>query len=1032
MRTTFSLVEGEPVQIVSPPFAFKLPIEDLRHIPEIQREELAKQRLAEVARLPFDLARGPLFHVLLMQLDENNYNFLVTMHHIISDGWSLGVFEREMTALYEAFIDRRPSPLDELSIQYADYTIWQREWLQGEVLEEELIYWKKQLSDISILLLPTDRPRPAIQSDRGAWEFIELGKSLTDALITLSRREGVTLFMTLLTAFKTLLNRYTGQHDIIVGSPIANRNQVELENLIGFFVNMLALRTDLSSDPPFRKLLQRVGETTRIAYDHQHMPFEKLVAELQPDRNLSHTPLFQATFVLQNMPREALEITGLTVSSFPLSTGTAKYDLMLSLTEQPAGLCGVLEYNTDLFERSTIVRILGNFQTLLNSIVASPDCRISQLSLLSDGEIRQVLKDWNTTATDYPRQSNIPELFELQVKRDPNAVAVVFKDRQLTYGKLNERANQLAHHLRSLGVKRGSLVAVCLERSLEMVISMLGILKAGGAYVPLDVSYPSQRLSFMLKDTGANVLLAREDLLDRFSCDGVQAVCLDRDGNLINTQPVLDLKLELCGDDLAYVMYTSGSTGIPKGVEILHRGVVRLVCNTDYIQLGAADHVAHISNCSFDASTFEVWGALLSGARLVVLDQDIVLSPRVLADHLKEEGISVLFLTTALFNLLAKDSSQVLASIGHLLFGGEAADPQRVRKVADESGTGRLLHVYGPTENTTFTTWYEVSSVPKEAMTVPIGRPIANTRLYVLDSQMNPVPVGVQGELYIGGDGLARGYLNRPELTAERFVDDPISKEPGLRLYRTGDLVRWRSDGNLEFLDRQDDQVKLRGFRIELGEIESVLRNHESVEEAVVLLRENAPGDKRIVAYVIPRANVSLSFEDLRDYLRQGLPDYMLPSYFVQLESLPLTPNGKVDRKALPAPGGQRQLNETYMQPKTKLERSIANIWQDVLKIDRVGIHDNFFDLGGNSLLMILVRSKLTEITKIDIPMIDLFRYPTVGSLVTYLRQEKQELSDIVDDNKIIQEVNRGKSRLKSQLYKSKKLRSGGNPYEQK
>ncbi|MGA1840821.1 MAG: non-ribosomal peptide synthetase, partial [bacterium] len=591
---------------------------------------------------------------------------------------------------------------------------------------------------------------------------------------------------------------------------------------------------------------------------------------------------------------------------------------------------------------------------------------------------------------------------------------------------------QLAHYLFSLGVKRGSMVTVCLERSMEMVISMLGILKAGGAYVPLDVSYPAQRLSFMLQDTGSHVLLTREGLLDRFSNEDVQVVCLDRDKDLINTRPVSDPDMETVGDDLAYVMYTSGSTGAPKGVKILHRGVVRLVCNTDYIQLGAADRVAHISNCSFDASTFEVWGALLSGARLVVLDQDTVLSPGVLADRLKAEGISVSFLTTALFNLLAKESSQVLASIDHLLFGGEAADPQQVRKVADEKGTGRLLHVYGPTENTTFTSWYEVSSVPKEAMTVPIGRPIANTQVYVLDSQMEPVPVGVPGELYIGGDGLARGYLNRPELTAERFVDDPFSEDPGSHLYRTGDMVRWLPEGILEFLGRQDDQVKLRGFRIEMGEIESVLRNHESVEETVVLLREDDPGDKRLVAYIIPRSNVSLSFEDLRDYLRQGLPDYMLPSYFVQLESLPLTPNGKVDRRALPAPGGQRQLNGTYMQPKTKLERSIANIWQEVLKIDRVGIHDNFFDLGGNSLLMILVRSKLTEITKIDIPVIDLFRYPTVGSLVTYLRQEKQELSDIVNDNKIIQEVNRGKSRLKSQLYKIKKLRSGGNPYEQK
>jgi amino acid adenylation domain-containing protein len=851
MRTTFASMEDEPVQIVTPPVAVRLPVEDLRHIPEVKREAVAMNRLAEEIQRPFDLSCGPLLRTLLLQLDKDNYIFLITMHHIISDGWSLGVFQRELTVLYEAFVNERPSPLEELPIQYVDYSVWQREWLQGEVLEEQLAYWKENLANFSTLQLPTDRPRPAIQSDQGAWELVELGKPLTDSLIALSKRDGVTLFMTLLAAFNTLLHRYIGQNAIIVGSPIANRSNVKIENMIGFFVNTLALRTDLSGDPTFSQLLQRVGGITRNAYDHQDLPFERLVAELQPERNISHSPLFQVAFALQNIPRETFEITGLTVSSFPLSTGTAKFDLTLSLIEQPAGLCGIMEYNTDLFDRSTIIRMLGNFQTLLQGVVTNPDCRISQLPILTKVEARQLLMEWNATQTDYPRDICIHELFESQVQRDPHTVAVAYKDQQLTYSQLNERANQLAHHLRSLGIKRGSQVAVCLERSIEMVISMLGILKAGGAYVPLDLGYPPQRLSFILQDTGSNVLITREDLSNRFSEEGVQVVCLDRDKDLINTRPISDQETEACGDDLAYVMYTSGSTGTPKGVEVLHRGIVRLVCNTDYIQLGEADRVGHISNCSFDASTFEVWGALLSGAKLVVLDHETVLSPRMLADSLKSEGINVLLLTTAFFNLLAKESPQVLAGIGHLMFGGEAADPRWVRRVLDEKGTGRLLNLYGPTENTTVTTWYKVTSVPDGAMTVPIGRPIANTRVYVLDSNMEPVPVGVPGELYIGGDGLARGYLNRPDLTAERFVDDPFTQGPGSRLYRTGDTIRWLPDGILEFLGRKDDQVKLRGFRIELREIESVLSMHELVGEAVVLLREDEPGDKRLVAYVV-------------------------------------------------------------------------------------------------------------------------------------------------------------------------------------
>jgi amino acid adenylation domain-containing protein len=1029
LRSHFGMRDGQPVQLIDVPQPVDIKIIDLSEAANPHEKEVHRLVIEESLQ-PFDLNYGPLFRVKLLRITEADHILLLTMHHIISDGWSMGILFYELTVLYESYIKDRPSLLPELPVQYADFAVWQRQRLSGQVLASQLDYWREQLSgNLPVLNLPTDYPRPVIQTFNGARESIQLSSELSESLKALSHSEHVTMFMTLLSAFKVLLYRYTGQEDIIVGSPVANRNRAEIEGLIGFFVNMLVLRSQVSDTQSFLELLAQVRKTTLGAYTHQDLPFERLVDEFAKDRDLSRSALFQVIFAMQNAPMAPLELVGLQLKPIEIKSQRTHFELEVHIWEREGQLQIVFVYNRDLFAPSTIKRMMNHYKELLQGILANPNCRICDLPLISQQERQELLDVWNQTNTDFPQDTSIQALFELQVKQKPEALAVVFEDQQLTYGQLNERANQLAHYLRTLGVKRGSLVAVCLERSLEMVISMLGILKAGGAYVPLDVNYPHQRLSFMLQDTGSHLLLTREDLLDHFSNEGVQVVCLDRDMDLISNQTVSDLKLEISGEDLAYVMYTSGSTGTPKGVEVLHRGVVRLLFGVDYVHLGPEETLLQLAPISFDASTFEIWGALLHGGRCVIFPSQVPTQEE-LDEVIDRYSVSTLWLTASLFNMIISESPQVLKGINQLLTGGEALSVPHIRQALERLPDTQLINGYGPTESTTFTCCYPIPrQLPEGLNSIPIGRPIGNTRVYVLDSQMTPVPVGIPGELYIGGDGLARGYLNRPKLTAERFLDDPfierpVSEGPGSRLYRTGDMVRWLPEGILEFLGRKDDQVKLRGFRIELGEIESLLSTHELVREAVVLLREDEPGDKRLVGYVVPQGDGQLSFEDLRSYLRHKLPDYMVPSYFVQLESLPLTPNGKVDRKALPTPGGQRQLNETYVQPKTKLERSIANIWQEALHIDKVGMHDNFFDLGGNSLLMILVRSKLTEITKIDIPMVNLFRYPTVSALVTYLRQKKQALSDIVDDNKIIQALSRGKSRLKSQLHKSKKLMS--------
>ena len=853
LRTTFAMLDDAPVQVIQPSGRFELPVEDLSSLAAEQQDAEILTRCRLEAEKPFNLSTDLMLRASLLHLGDDEHMLLLTMHHIASDGWSLRILWRELAGLYDAYCRGAESNLRELPVQYADYAIWQRSELEGQRLEQLLQYWREQLKGVSPLELPTDHPRPARPTYRGAKHRFELPEALVSQLKRLSQTAGVTLHMTLLAAFQTLLSRYSGQDDIAVGVPIAGRNHAELEDLIGFFVNTLVLRTDLSADPTFRELLGRVREVSLAAYHHQDLPFEKLVEELRPERDLSRSPLFQVLFQLLNFADEELALQNLDVSRLPSGSQRVRFDLEMHVWQRDKTLRGRVVYSTDLFDHSTIARMVGHFITLLQGIVAAPDQRISQLPLLTEPERQQLLVEWNDTAADHPRDKCVHELFEEQVERTPDAVAVIFEEQELTYRELNERANQLAHHLIALGVGPETLVGLCLERSPELVVGILGILKAGGAYVPLDADYPPQRLEFMLQDAAVKYLVTQPQLRGRLPVADCAVICLDTEPRILQYTARSNPSVDVGADNLAYVMYTSGSTGKPKGVAIRHRSIERLVFGNDYTSFGPDRVFLQLATPSFDASTFELWGALLHGAKLVVAHVGLP-DFRQLEDLLKRNRVTTLWLTATFLNQVVEHYPQALNRVEEILTGGEALSVRHIGKARAALGSGvQFVNGYGPTESTTFATCYQIpSDVAPEQESIPIGRPIANTQVYVLDEHRQPLPIGVPGELYIGGAGLARGYLNRPELTAEKFVRNPFSDHAESRLYRTGDLCRWRADGNLEFLGRMDDQVKLRGFRIELGEIESVLNEHPSVAQGVVTLREDRPGDKRLVAYSRP------------------------------------------------------------------------------------------------------------------------------------------------------------------------------------
>jgi len=991
LRTTFEMIDGQPMQLISAARPLALPLIDLTEIPEEEGATLAYRLAAEEAQRPYELTKGLLVRATLYRLGTNTGHIIgLGMHHIVSDGWSMGLLKQELAILYKAFCEDEPSPLPELELQYSDFAIWQRAWLSGEVLEKELGYWKQQLDGVSHLELPTDKTRPAVQSHRGATESFFIDKQVSDGLKRVSRQAGVTLYMNLLATFDVLLHRYTGDQDIVVGTPIAGRNLKQVEGLIGCFVNTLVMRVGVNGEMSYEELLRQVKEVALGAYAHQELPFERLVEEMAIERDLSRSPIFQVMFVMQNVPDANTDISSFYFGNPAENLGnTAKFDLCLTVDERAEGLAGLLEYNTDLFENATISRMIGHIQSLLAAIARAPQQRLSQLPLLTAGEHRQLLAVWNQTDVSYRSENCVHEVFEAQAALTPAAIALAFEDEEMTYAELNRRSNQLAHYLRTLGLGAETLVAIFLERSMEIVVAILGILKAGAAYVPLDPQYPKERLAFILQDSHAPLVITREQMADGLPGHQARILRLDSDWPEIAQFPADDCAGGVSRDNLAYVIYTSGSTGNPKGVLVTHANVTRLFHATrHWFHFADTDVWTLFHSFAFDFSVWELWGALFYGGRLVIVPYWVSRSPDVFHGLLRDQQVTVLNQTPSAFRQLsqaAMSAPQVQqTALRWVIFGGEALELQALKPWFEAHGdtAPKLVNMYGITETTVHVTWREISlrDVNANRGSV-IGAPLADLQLYALDRYLQPVAIGVRGEICVGGDGVARGYLRQPELAAERFVPDPFSKQPGARLYKSGDLARHLPDGDREYLGRRDYQVKVRGFRIELGEIEATLLHHVNVREAVVIADSDKAGDKRLIAYVVCRQPKRAEIGQLRTFLKERLPEYLVPATFVFLDELPLTQNRKVDRRALPLPEAARpELDEPFAAPQSAEEKLLAGIWSSVLNIERVGVHDNFFALGGDSIRSIQVRS-LAQQQGMTFSLQDLFLYQTVHDL---------------------------------------------------
>lgn len=989
--TTFVVVDGQPVQRIVSSLDLALPMVDLRSLPFGEREAAAKRLVAEEALKLFDLQTGPLVRAVLLHLGMADYLFVLTMHHIISDGWSLHVFSRELHTLYSAFAFHQPSPLRELPIQYADFAVWQRKWLQGAVLEEHLDYWKRQLADLPVLQLPMDHPRPEVQSFDGASHSHMLPAELATALKELSQKEEATLFMILLAAFQALLARYSGQDDIVVGTYIANRNRAEIEDLIGFFVNTLVLRTDLSGNPTFRQMLGRVKETTLGAYAHQNMPFPKLVEALQPSRDLSRNPLFQVVFQLLNiLTTNSRPRTGVGEPVVELERTTADFDLVLHVSEDAQQV--TFEYNRTLFSQDSIVRMAGHYQRLLEAVVAAPDQHLHSLPLMTPEVRDRVLVEWNATARDYPFDCSVVQLFEMQAAQSPRATAVIADGHSLSYGELNRRANQLAHHLRMLGAGPEMLVGICLERSPDVFVALLGVFKTGAAYLPLDANYPQERLAYMLADSQASMVITMSRLSGTFSTDHVNLVLLDADG--LQRQPDTNPDVPITPDDLAYAIYTSGSTGKPKGVTIEHRQILnRLAWMWDAYPFGPGEVACQKTALSFVDSLWELLGGLLQGIPTVIIPDGVVRDPQSLVKALAEHRVTRLWVVPSLLRALLNSHSDLQQTLPALTFWvttGEPITADLVQRFGEALPHAVLYNVYGTSE-VWDVTWYEPDGTAPSPF--PIGRPISNMQTYILDPSHQPVPVGVIGEFHVGGVGLGRGYLNQARLIAERFIPHPFSPVPGQRLYRTGDLARFLPDGNIEFLGRVDHQLKIRGFRVEPGEIEAVLKQHSGVGNAVVVAREAVPGDIRLAAYYVSAQGSAPSANELHRWLQRSLPDYMVPAHYVLLESLPLTPSGKINRLALPDPGKEQPFaRPTLTAPRTALEEVLAAVFAEILGLEDVGVEDDFFaDLGGHSLLATRLVSHVSDLFVTHIPLLRFFESPTVAGFAAAMTQDEAE-----------------------------------------
>src|SRR6266571_73474 len=959
LRTTFGTIDGLPQQVIAPSGPLSFALQDLRAIANEEQKAYVQQQILLEENRPFDLRVGPLLRTTLLQLAEEEHILLLVTHHIVADGWSLDVLMGELTQLYKAHLYGQLSPLAELPIQYADFALWQREWLQGEVLAEHLAYWKQRLADApAVLQLPTDHPRPAIQTFRGATQQLALSAELTAMLRELNRREGVTMFMTLLAAFQTLLYRYTGQEDLVVGTPIANRTRKEVAELIGFFVNTLVLRTDLSGNPTFRTLLGRVREVALGAYAHQDLPFEKLVEELHPERNLSYNPLFQVMLALET-PAKRWEWPGIDHAMWEVEQGAVHFDLVLRLEES----------------------------------VANPEQGIAQLLLLSEAE-QQILVEWNDTRREYPVERCLHQLFEEQVQHTPDAVAVVCGSEQLSYQQLNSRANQLAYWLRQEGVNSTDLVGLCMPRSVDMLVGLLGILKAGAGYVPMDTEHPPARLATQLRQVQAILVLTHSQIEKKFDKWTGRCICLDRLRDVLNNKSTVDLSNQPEMQDVAYIIFTSGSTGAPKGVMVSHGNVYNYVQSLQRLlapEIGW--HYATASTIAADLGNTMIFGSLDWGGCLHILDYETVTSAQDFAEYVQQRPLDVLKMVPSHLSALLAGTQDPILPRHWLILGGEALPPKLLEYIADQDAKCQIVNHYGPTETTIGAIVNVLGEMQptkrkgaEHSNNIAIGRPIDNMQTYILDAYQQLVPIGVIGELYLGGAGLAYGYIGQMAQTAQRFVPNPWGQHAGERLYRTGDLARYLPDGFIEYLGRVDRQIKIRGYRIELGEIEAILGRHPSVGSNAVLVQDNDAGDTRLVAYV--ELGPDLSEKELREYLREHLPEYMVPSAFVPLKQMPLTPNGKIDRRALALMDWKSALREEVVAvPQTPIEQMLVQIWEQVLGLSTIGVHDNFFALGGHSLLATQVISRIRETFQVEIPLRRLFDASTVVDLALVIAQ---------------------------------------------
>ncbi|HWX41158.1 MAG TPA: amino acid adenylation domain-containing protein, partial [Blastocatellia bacterium] len=979
LRTAFQILDGEPVQVILPHTRLALPEIDLTRLPEPSLQAVITTLMEGTFSRPYNFEQGGLLRLHLVRAAEQEHLLLIAAHHIVFDGWSFSVFAREMTGIYRGFRIAKPAPLRDLKVQYADLSVVQRNRKDPSLFEGQLGYWRRQLEGLTTLQLPADRPAPSIRSDRGARESLWLPASLTSSLRDLSRREGATLFMALLTGFCALLHRYSGQDDIAVGSPIANRNRIEDEELIGCFINTLVFRIDLSALPTGRQAINRGREVALGAFDNQGLPFEKLVNELAPERDLG-VALFQVMFILQNTPESAFALPGLEVDGVPFYGGSVKFNIVLSVFESDRNLLATVEYATDLYERARICRMLAHLQVLLDGMSSLPDRKLSELPLLTLAERQQLLVDWADTNAGYPLDLCMHQMIAEQVERTPDSIALSFDDELLTYRDMNDRANQLARYLVRRGVGVETLVGICLDRSIEMLLAVNGVLKAGAAYVPLDPDYPADRINSILRDAEVSAVLTVERLRPVVSGATDEVITLDLDWEAIAAEGTEDLRIETYPQNLAYVIYTSGSTGRPKGVMISHRAMNNLVLwMQEMFKIDNSDKLLQKTPFSFDPSVWEFFWPLVTGGVLVIARPGGHLESSYMVDCIIERGVTVLQLVPSMLQLLVEEPRfHKCESLRLVYCGAETLSPTLINTFYARLNS-RLSNVYGPTEAAMHVTLWPCQ--PRSDGLVSIGRPAGNIRTYLLSGQIESMPVGVPGELHIGGTQLARGYLNAPDLTADKFVPGSFSSDSGARLYRTGDLARYLDDGNIEFLGRLDHQVKIRGFRIEPAEIEDALNRHTAVHQSLVIVNDDQTARKRLVAYIVAAPGPAPLKEDLRLYLKESLPPYMVPSAFVIIDRIPLMPNGKVDRRALPSPegpGGDER--DQYVAPRNRAEQLLADIWSRTLGLERVGINDNFFELGGDSILSILIIAKANQAGLHLTPKL-LFEHQTVAEL---------------------------------------------------